>query len=93
MIQPIYLYGSEVLRKVAEPLDLDKKEEIASLIADLSDTLAKSDGVGLAAPQIGVSRRALIVDAGEVDGDMQYLKGFRRVMINPVVVSESPSMC
>ncbi|MBQ3820321.1 MAG: peptide deformylase, partial [Bacteroidales bacterium] len=54
MIQPIYLYGSEVLRERAAEADLNKKEELTSLIADLKDTLKRSEGVGLAAPQIGV---------------------------------------
>ena len=63
MIQPIYLYGSEVLRKKAEPVDLAQKDEIAKLVQDLKDTLANAEGCGLAAPQIGVSKRVVIVDA------------------------------
>ena len=39
MIQPIYLYGSEVLRKVAEPFDLNDTEGLKSLVQDLKDTL------------------------------------------------------
>ena len=89
MIQPIYLYGSEVLRQVAEPLDLSKKDEILSLVEDLKDTLKKSEGCGLAAPQIGVSKRALIVDGREMTDVYPYLKDFFRVMINPVIVGES----
>ena len=67
MIQPIYLYGSEVLRRVAEPADLSKKEELTALVRDLWDTLSKSEGCGLAAPQIGVSKRVADV-AGEALG-------------------------
>ena len=44
MIQPIYLYGSEVLRDKAEEVDLTDKEGIATLIQDLKDTLKHSDG-------------------------------------------------
>ena len=69
MIQPIYLYGSEVLRKKAAPADLEKKEELKALIQDLKDTLARADGCGLAAPQIGVSLRVVIVD-GDVVSDV-----------------------
>ena len=69
MIQPIYLYGSEVLRKKAEEADLGKKEELTALVQDLKDTLAHADGCGLAAPQIGVSLRVVIVD-GDVVSDM-----------------------
>lgn len=93
MIQPIYLYGSEVLRQVASPADLEKKEDIARLITDLKDTLARSEGCGLAAPQIGVSQRVFVVD-GDVMADIYpYLKGFRRTMINPVILEESDSRC
>lgn len=93
MIQPIYLYGSEVLRRKAAPADLSKKEEIQTVVNDLRDTLAKSEGCGLAAPQIGVSLRIFIVD-GDVMADVyDYLAGFKRVMINPVIVEESRQQC
>lgn len=89
MVLPIYLYGSEVLRKVAEPADLEKKEEIKKLVADMEETLAKSEGCGLAAPQVGVSLRVLIVDGTGMTEVYPYLKDFKRVMINPVVTEES----
>ena len=93
MIQPIYLYGSEVLRKVAPEADLTQKDFLTNLITDLKDTLARSEGCGLAAPQIGVSLRVLVVD-GDVMADVyDYLKGFFRVMINPVIVEQSQSRC
>ena len=93
MIQPIYLYGSEVLRQVAEPADLDRKDEIKSLVTDLWETLQRSEGCGLAAPQIGVSRRVAVVD-GDIMADVYpYLKGFRRTFINPVVIEESEGKC
>lgn len=93
MIQPIYLYGSEVLRKVAPAADLTRKEEIDTLVEDLWETLAKSEGCGLAAPQIGVSLRVCVVD-GDVMADVYpYLKDFKRTFINPVVVEESAEQC
>ena len=93
MIRPIYLYGSEVLRAKAQEADLEKKEELTQLIADLKDTLAVADGCGLAAPQIGVSQRVLIVDGTVMVDVYDYLKDFKRVMINPVVLEESPRKC
>ena len=89
MVQPIYLYGSEVLRQEAEPLDLSDKEGVKALIQDLKDTLTVADGCGLAAPQIGVSRRAVIVDGRELAETYPYLKDFTRTLINPVVTEES----
>ncbi|MBO4465764.1 MAG: peptide deformylase [Bacteroidales bacterium] len=93
MIQPIYLYGSEVLRRKAEPVDLADREGIAALVQDLKDTLKVSEGCGLAAPQIGVSKRVLIVDGDEVADNFPYLKGFKRTLINPVVLEESDKKC
>ena len=93
MIQPIYLYGSEVLRAKAEPADLKDKEGLAKLVQDLRDTLERSEGCGLAAPQIGVSLRVLIVDGDVMQDVYPYLKGFKRVMINPEIIEESAEQC
>jgi len=93
MIQPIYLYGSEVLRIRAQEADLSRKEELTQLITDLKDTLVKADGCGLAAPQIGVSLRVLIVDGTIMADVYDYLADFKRVMINPVVLEESEKKC
>lgn len=93
MIRPIYLYGSEVLRAKAAPADLSQKEQLAGLVQDLKDTLVKADGCGLAAPQIGVSERVLIVDGRELADVYDYLKDFFRVMINPVVLESSDETC
>jgi len=89
MIRPIYLYGADVLRQVAAPANLSDKEGIAALVQDLKDTLVKADGCGLAAPQIGVSLRVVIVDGDVVSDVYDYLKGFRRTLINPEILSES----
>ena len=89
MIRPIFLYGSGVLRQKAEPADLEDRESLSGLVTDLWDTLAESEGCGLAAPQIGVSRRVVVVD-GDVMADVYpYLEGFKRSFINPVVLEES----
>ncbi|MBQ1936896.1 MAG: peptide deformylase [Bacteroidales bacterium] len=93
MIRPIFLYGSEVLRKKASPVDLNQTEEIKTLVADLWETLASSEGCGLAAPQIGESLRVVVVDGDVMSDVYDYLKGFKRTMINPEIVSESNIMC
>jgi len=89
MIRPIFLFGSGVLRDVASDVDLTKKDEIAALLEDLHDTLDTADGCGLAAPQIGVSKRVLIVTGEGLDETYPYLKGWKRTMINPEVLEES----
>ena len=89
MIRPIFLYGSSVLRQKAEPADLEDREALSGLVTDLWDTLVESEGCGLAAPQIGVSQRVVVVD-GDVMADVYpYLEGFKRSFINPVVLEES----
>ena len=93
MIQPIYLYGSEVLRRKAEPMDLGDTQAIKDLVQDLKDTLKHADGCGLAAPQIGVSKRVVIVDGSELTETYDYLKDFRRTLINPVITAVSEKQC
>lgn len=89
MIRPIYLYGSPVLRQVAEPADLSNPDEVKQLIADLWDTLGPSEGCGLAAPQIGESRRVVVVDGDVMTDVYPYLEGFKRTFVNPVILEES----
>ena len=93
MKRPIYLYGQEVLREKAAEADLTKKEELTALIADMKETLKDADGCGLAAPQIGVSLRVLIVDGTDMVEVYDYRKDFKRTMINPVVIEESEATC
>lgn len=93
MIKPIYLFGSGVLREPAADIDINDRDAVTALVADLKDTLAKADGCGLAAPQIGVPLRVLIVTGEGLDDTYPYLKGFKRTMINPEIVDESHEKC
>ena len=93
MILPIYLYGSDVLRNENKEVDLQDKEGIEKLLTDMKDTLKVADGCGLAAPQVGVNLRVVIVDGRELTDTYDYLNDFFRVMINPVVLEESDETC
>ena len=93
MILPIYLYGSEVLRRENVDVDLNDKEGIATLLENMWETLAVADGCGLAAPQVGVNKNLVIVDGHELSDSYDYLHDFVRVMINPVVLEESEETC
>lgn len=91
MILPIYLYGSNVLKSPAEtvlPETVDR-EELKTFIENMFETMRNADGVGLAAPQVGDRRRILIVDGSDLTDVYPELKGFRRVMINPVLVEQA----
>ena len=93
MILPIYLYGAEVLRNENKEADLTDKEALLKLIEDMKDTLKVADGCGLAAPQVGVNLRVVIVDGRELTDTYDYLHDFFRVMVNPVVLEESEETC
>ncbi len=70
--------GDEVLRKKAKPVE-EINDKITLLLKDMVDTMYKYDGVGLAAPQIGVLKRIVVIDAGEKLYEL----------VNPVIVSQS----
>ena len=93
MILPIYLYGADVLRNENKDADLNDKEAILKLLEDMKETLKMADGCGLAAPQVGVNLRIVIVDGRDLSDTYEYLHDFFRVMINPVVVEESEDTC
>lgn len=93
MILPIYLYGAQVLRNENVEADLNDKEGLMKLLEDMKDTLKVADGCGLAAPQVGVNKRVVIVDGRELTESYDYLKDFFRVMINPVILEESEETC
>ena len=85
MILPIYIHGQPVLRKVAEDITNDYPE-LKQLIADMWETLADSEGIGLAAPQIGKSIRLVVIDLDVISEDLPEYKGFRQVYINPHIL-------
>jgi len=81
MIYPVVKYGQEVLTKPAQPLtafdaDLEK------LVADMFETMYAAHGVGLAAPQIGISKRLCVIDTTAGENPAVKL-----VLANPVIVS------
>ncbi|PLX03848.1 MAG: peptide deformylase [Marinilabiliales bacterium] len=87
MIYKIYAYGTPVLRKIADEIDQDDPE-LSSMIENLYETMYKSDGVGLAAPQAGISKRIFVIDAEPMAEDDKELHGFKKVFINPVIEDE-----
>lgn len=62
---PVYLYGHPVLREIADDVTPDYPG-LKTLIADMFETMYTSEGVGLAAPQIGKSIRLVVIDADPV---------------------------
>lgn len=85
MILPIYTYGQGVLRKVAEDIPADYPN-LKDLIQDMFETLTDSDGIGLAAPQIGKAIRVVVIDLDVLSDDLPEYKGFKKVFINPHIL-------
>ena len=90
MILPIYIYGQPVLRKVAEDIAEDLPG-LNDLIKDMFETLTESDGVGLAAPQIGKAIRLAVIDLDVLSDDFPEYKDFRKAYINPHIVEYDDS--
>lgn len=94
MILPIIAYGDPVLKKKAQEITPDYPK-LADIIQNMFDTMQNAKGVGLAAPQIGLSIRLFIVDASpyaedqEDDKQQKELEAFRKIFINPVIVNEN----
>jgi peptide deformylase len=78
-ILPVRLYGDPVLRRVARPVG-PVTPEIDGLIDDMIETMYDQVGIGLAAPQVGIGRRMLVMDAG---------RGEARVYLDPVIVEQA----
>ena len=85
MILPIVAYGHQTLKKIAEPITPDYPE-LDTLIADMWETLAHSEGVGLAAPQVNKSIRLFITDGNPFYPDYPDAKGFKQVFINAEIL-------
>jgi peptide deformylase len=81
MIYPIVKYGQEVLGKVAAPITVFD-EELEKLVADMFETMYAARGVGLAAPQIGLSKHLCVIDTTV----SEHEKGVKLVLANPVIL-------
>lgn len=81
---PIYLYGNPVLRKTAEEITLDYPD-LSKLIDDMFDSMKKAEGVGLAAPQIGLSIRLFIIDTAPFQELNPNEEAIQEVFINPKI--------
>ena len=87
MIYPIVAFGDPVLKRAAEEID-ENYPELDKLIENMFETMYNAAGVGLAAPQIGKSMRLFVVDASPFKDEEKALGEFKRVFINPEILSE-----
>ena len=94
MILPIIAYGHPVLKRKAEVINKDYPK-LKELIENMFETMYNASGVGIAAPQIGLSIRLFIVDTNPFaeddslsDNDRNQLKSFKKIFINPIIIDE-----
>ncbi len=85
MILPIYTYGQPVLRKVAEDITPDYPD-LKTLIDNMYETLEASEGIGLAAPQIGLAIRLVVINLDVISDDLPEYKGYVHTFINPHII-------
>ena len=98
MILPILAYGSPVLKKIANDIT-PKYPNLNELISNMWETMYAAKGVGLAAPQIGLSIRLFVIDATPFlddenmnDFELNSIKNFKKVFINPKIIKENGSL-
>lgn len=82
MILPIYLYGEPVLRRETEDISPDYPD-LKKLVADMYETMCASEGVGLAAPQIGKSISVIVIDGSPMADSFPECRDMRLTIINP----------
>lgn len=82
---PVYLYGHPVLRKISEPVTPESVPDLKELVANMYETMYASEGVGLAAPQIGLNIRLVVIDADPLGDDFPECKGRKLTLINPEI--------
>jgi len=85
MIYPVNVFGDPILRKKAEPITEDFKD-LKVFIQNMFETMYSSDGVGLAAPQVGQSIRVFVLDTTTEEEDEPV--GIKRAFINPDIIEK-----
>lgn len=94
MILPVVAYGDPVLKRKAKAISKDYPK-LDVLIENMWETMYNASGVGLAAPQVGLSVRLFVIDASPfaedddlIENEETDLKDFKRVFINPTILEE-----
>jgi len=88
MILPVYAFGHSVLKKKATDISNDY-EGFDVLIQNMWDTMYAAHGVGLAAPQVGLSIRLFVVDTIQMMEEGKENEGIKKIFVNPTVIAES----
>jgi peptide deformylase len=87
MIVPIIKYGSPLLRK--HSIDITGEDNPVQLSHNLLDTLKKAGGIGLAAPQTGILKRAFVIDTSPLSEDDNNIEKIEKAFFNPEITWRS----
>jgi len=91
MIRPILAYGNPILKQISSKVDT-KNDDILPLIEDMWETMYNANGVGLAAPQIGILKQIFIADFEYFQEEESFVKSeidkLQKVFINPIITDE-----
>lgn len=88
MILPIVAFGNPVLKQKAQDISTDYPN-LNDLIANMFQTMYAANGVGLAAPQVGLSIRLFVIDATPFSDEEPLLKGYKKAFINAQILEET----
>lgn len=83
MIRPILIHPDPRLKKICDPV-ADMSDELRKLADDMLETMYDAPGIGLAAPQIGILSRVIVLDCNKEDADQNPI-----VMFNPEIIASS----
>ncbi|MDR0865199.1 MAG: peptide deformylase [Candidatus Symbiothrix sp.] len=85
MTLPVYLYGHPVLRKITKDIPLDYPN-LGALLENMFETMYKADGIGIAAPQVGLEDRILVIDLSPCKESDPACDGFKKAFINAHII-------
>ena len=88
MILPISAYGNPVLREETEDID-ENYPNLTKIIGDMFDTMKNAEGVGLAAPQVGLPIRVFVIDMSALADEKPEYQDYRKIFINPEIIEFS----
>ncbi len=88
MVYPIEVYGSPILRKVSVDIPINHPD-LKQLIADMFETMYGAEGMGLAAPQIGLNFRLIVIDTTQLSKEEPAEDGFKMILVNPKIIEYS----
>lgn len=90
MIVPIVIYGAPVLRQSA--FDIHQEDLPDQISGNLFDTLKRAEGIGLAAPQIGLTKRIFVIDTTPLVDDEGEFKPLEKVYLNPRILHSDDTL-